>query len=261
MGAEADAVGSRVQHGAKRSHAGHVFGPRAQAGLLAAAAHEGRIGRPVAHIQHADALGRIQLVARKRGVVDPGVGQRQRHLAKRLDAVDHPVGGAGARLQHGANAVQVGNDAGFIVGGHGADHRCARRQFAQDVEVVAAHLVDRQRAQHQIGAQQPVPVRQALRHRLVLGRAVDQQIARVLALQSPLAHRAQRRQDGALDAFGRAAGKTQAPVAHAEQLAGARAHRVEHGFRAQAGRMRAAGVAESFAHGHAGRRDGSGQDR
>ena len=178
--------------------------------LLAAAHHQRGVGRAGAHVQHADALRRIQLVAGKRRVVDAGGGQVEAQLAERLHAVDHPQRGRRAFGQHRLDRGQVGDDAGFIVGGHGADHRRARRQLAQQVEPVPAGAVDRQRVQRQAGAEHRVPVRQAFRHRLVLGGAVQQQVAHRLAAQLARADVAQRRQHGGLDAFGGAAGKHQA---------------------------------------------------
>ena len=52
--------------------------------LLAAAGHQRGVGRAVAHIQHAHALGRIQLVAGKRCVVDARDLQVQVQLARRV---------------------------------------------------------------------------------------------------------------------------------------------------------------------------------
>ena len=244
VGAEGAALFQRPQDGAEGGDAGHVLGARTLPGFLAAAAHQRRERRTGAHIQHADALRRIQFMAGERRVVDAGTVQRQGQLAERLHAVGHPQRRAAGLLQHRRDAVQVGHHAAFVVGGHRAQEGRARRQFAQQVEAVAAVGIDRQRLQGELRAEDAVPVRQALRHGLVLGGAVEQQVATSLASGAPFAHGAQGRQHGGLDALGGAAGEHHPARRRAQHAVRPCPRIVEDQAGAQAGRMAAAGIAE-----------------
>ena len=102
-------------------------------------------------------------------------------------------------------------------------------------------------------------MRQAFRHGLVLGRAIQQQAADALARSAPFAQRAQRRQHGRLDAFGGAAVEHQSAVTHAQQAAGALAHAIHHGLGLQSRGMGAAGIAIALLHRLPGGGNGGGQ--
>jgi hypothetical protein len=125
---------------------------------------------------------------------------------------------------------------------------------------VAPLGVDRQRAQLQARAQQPVPVRQAFRHRLVFGGAVEQQIAAGLAARTAFAHRAQGRQHRGLDAFGGAAVEHDPARRRTDHAARGRPRRFAQRPCAQAGSMAAARVAEALPHRFGGGADGGRED-
>ena len=261
MRAERVAALERAQHHAQRGDAGHVLGAGTLARLLAAAHDQRRERGAGAHVQHADAFGRIQFMPGERRVIDAGYRQIERQLAQRLYAIDHPVGGGAGLGDDALDAVEIGDHAGFVVGRHGADQRRRAGHLAQQFQVVRAAAIHRQFVQGQVQAEQMIPVRQAFRHGLVFSGAVDQQMADGLATGLALAQRHQRRQYGGLDAFGGATVEHQAAIVDAKQTAGAGARLVQHGLGLQAGRVGAAGIAEALAHSVERGGDGGRQNR
>ncbi len=233
--AEGVAPLQRREHGAQRGDAGHVFGAGALAGFLAAAAHQRRVRRAARARTACRCLSVHTACGRRTARSRCGVrGQVQRQLAQRLHAVDHPQGVAAGVAQHGLDAVQVGDDAGFIVRCHRAHQRRARRQRAQHVEPVAA-VAHRPAARAAPG---PVPSRRFQCARLS-GTAlcsvapIRQQVAAGVAARAPLAHRAQGRQHGGLDAFGGAAVEHQPAVARRRARGAALARTLSRSARAR----------------------------
>ena len=153
VAAEGLAIVERGQHGAQGGDAGHVFRARAQARFLAAAHHQRCKWRTGAHIQHADALWRIQLVAGERRVIDARGGQVQFQLAQRLHAIDHPVGIRAAFLQQLRDGGQVADDARFIIRRHRAQHGRVADQRVERLQIVAPVCIDGQLAHFQVQTQ------------------------------------------------------------------------------------------------------------
>ena len=153
MAAEGLAIVQRGQHGTQGGDAGHVLRARAQARFLAAAHHQRCKWRAGAHIQHADALRRIQLVAGERRVIDARGGQVQFQLAQRLHAIDHPVGIGTAFLQQLRDGGQVADDARFIIRRHRAQHGRVADQRIERLQIMAPVCIDGQLAHFQVQAQ------------------------------------------------------------------------------------------------------------
>ena len=233
-----------LQHRAQGGNAGHVFGARSAPALLPATGHQGGVGAALAHIQHANAFGRIQLVARKRRVVDTRGLQVQRKLAQRLHTVHQPQGAGTAGLQQRLDACNIRHHPGFIVGRNGAQQRGSGKMRFQKRQVMQALGIDRHREHRQVQAQQAVPVRHRLRHRLVLGGAQQNRALHPLTGIAPRPHRAQRGQHRRLDALSGAAHKQQLALACPQHPGGLRTHAVQQRLGPQAGAVAAAGVAE-----------------
>jgi len=241
------AVFQRVEHGAECGDAGHVFGAGALPLFLPAPREQGREGRAFAHVQQAHALGRVELVARKRRVVNAPPGEFQGQLAQRLHAVHHPQ--RRAALQCGRNAIEVADHTGFVVRRHGADQSGAHGVFGKPGQVVATITAHGNGKDGQVHAQQLIPVRQRGRHRLVFGGAVEQQRRDLTAGVTARAQIHQRREHGGVNAFGGATGEQQFPGLHLQHTAGAGAHPVQQRAGAQPAGVDAAGVAEGLVHG------------
>ena len=99
--------------------AGGVLGAGPAAAFLVAADEKRPKRRALAHVQHADALGRVELVAGQRQHVHGQLGQIDVDLAHGLDRVgveQHALG-----LAQGGDLRDGENDAGFVVGVHDRD--------------------------------------------------------------------------------------------------------------------------------------------
>ncbi len=256
-----------LQYGTKGCNAGHVFGTTAHAALLPTACHQCRVGRALAHIQHANALGGIQLVPRKRCVVDAAAMHVQFQFAQRLHAVHQPQRTAATGGEQSFDTNQITDHPGFVVGGHGAQQRGVRQPKRKGVQIVFAIGIHRQCAQFQAQAQNLVPVGQRHRHSLVFGRAIYQeqrsalQIAIAQVGLKIAANGAQCRQHGGLNAFGRAAGEQHVAIARTNDLRRHGPCLRQHFLGHQARRVAAAGVTKLLDHGPRGRRNSTGQYR
>ncbi len=183
-------------------------------------------------MEHADALGRIELVPRERRVVDRSFRQTQVELAERLDAVDQPQRGtAGQRV---GDPVEVADHAGLVVRGHRAHEAGVRRVRAQPCEVVATVAPDRDRMCLQVEPQQRDPVPDRLGHGLVLGRAVQRESGHPLAPVAAFGDRAQGGQHRRLDTLRRTADEQHMPRRHAQHAPGAGTYLVHQGARLEA---------------------------
>mmetsp|Transcript_20823 Transcript_20823/g.28690 ORF Transcript_20823/g.28690 Transcript_20823/m.28690 type:complete len:420 (-) Transcript_20823:258-1517(-) len=183
--AEADAEGVRER-------------ARAQAPLLAAAVHE-RLqahARPPPHVERADALGPVNLVAGKGHEVDLQIINIDGHLAKHLRCIS--VKESLVCSAHLPNLLQGLQHADLVVDGHHGDHARVRpqgrRQLLQPDQPVLLH--------GQVGDLEPLllELAAAVQHALVLGLRGDH-------VPLALAEEPHRALDGEVVALGGARGE------------------------------------------------------
>ena len=238
-------IGQLGKHGAETGDAGHVLGARALTGFLAATGIQGREWRTFAHVQQADALGRIQLVATERKIVDAMGGQIERLLAECLYAIDQPQG-VRMRAQNRFDAIEIGDRAGLVVDRHRADQHRALSMRGKKIEVVTTALIDRNGNDFATGVQDLVPVAQGFRHRLVFGGAVQQQVA--YAATGAFDMGTDRGQHRRLDRLGGATGEQDAAIGRAQHASCIAPRAFHHCLGTQAGAVGAARIAELFLH-------------